>query len=93
MVNWRGNEGIVRKDSRSSIASAPVMNPGLARICLIRAGMFRGGNILWPSSCWLVRYERVRVVFGDRRRLLVTVVCVGRWAATRSEQYISGLGE
>lgn len=49
MVIWRGNEGIVRKDSRSSIASAPVMNPGLARICLIRAGMSCGGNILWPS--------------------------------------------
>ena len=41
-------------------------------------------------ACWLVRYEKVRMVSGDRRWLLVFVGC---WAAARSEQYISGLGE
>ena len=71
-----GNENIVRKYSRSSIASAPVTNPGLARISLILVGISRGGDISWPSH-WLVGYEEVKAVSGDYRRLLAIVVCAG----------------
>ena len=43
-----GNKDGVLNNSRSSVASAPEMNPGLARICLARAGSSCAGGI-WPG--------------------------------------------
>lgn len=50
------NQGTVLNKSRSSVASSPTMNPGLARICFARGGMSCTctGGMSWVFSLQLV---------------------------------------